>query len=509
MPLSERVGPQASAALAGQAVNALATLALVAVVARSIGSTGLGMYLIAISVSTVVTLITTFAATIGLVRMLSKYRTLGQSDWLVPTVLAAGVPTLLSSVVASMLLYTSSSTVAAWYTTDRHAVEAETYLRLAVIAIPLWATATVLLCALRGIGAIFPYVACENVGRPLLQLLLTVLVLSKSARPSAITAAWVAPFALELGVIILWFIIDWRRRVGHLRMNVPGRDVRRAVRDYWAYTMPQAVGGTVQILAQRLDVLLVGVLSTTAAAGEYGAASRYIAGAGMILGPITVAIGPRLSEFFASSRTAAAARLYQHATAAVCFFALPPYVVLALFAPLAMAVFGHELASAAPALAVLATATVISLVAGPVLIALALAGDTRASGIITGLAALTGVCLDFILVPRYGALGAALGYFIGLTLANVWPLLLVWRRYGIHPFGPETVLLLLTTVASIGPFAVIARATPTSSQVWPLACLVASIVTYCYLLWCRRGSFALMLRESFPGRHFAGRGAAL
>ena len=150
-----------------------------------------------------------------------------------------------------------------------------------------------------GFGRRFPYVACENIGRPLLQFVLTLVALLAGGGATSIAAAWMVPFIVEAFVVVVWFRTWWRRVVAPNRVRSVRTVRTQVIREYWAFTGPQAAGEAVRVVTQRMDVLLLGALSTTAAAGVYGAAMRYVAGAGMILGAITIVIGPRLSEILA------------------------------------------------------------------------------------------------------------------------------------------------------------------------------------------------------------------
>lgn len=72
---------------------------------------------------------------------------------------------------------------------------------------------------------------------------------------------------------------------------------------------------------------------------------------------------------------------------------------------------------------------------GMVDVVLVAAGRTAASLANVSAAVAVTVALDVLLVPAYGALGAALGWSGGVLVKNLLPAVQVSRRYGLRPFG--------------------------------------------------------------------------
>ena len=60
------------------------------------------------------------------------------------------------------------------------------------------------------------------------------------------------------------------------------------------------------------------------------------------------------------------------------------------------------------------------------------------------------VGLDVVLIPRYGALGAAIGLACSMVANNVLPLVQVGRAARLHPFGPGTLAAAGLSVACFG-----------------------------------------------------------
>jgi O-antigen/teichoic acid export membrane protein len=78
------------------------------------------------------------------------------------------------------------------------------------------------------------------------------------------------------------------------------------------------------------------------------------------------------------------------------------------------------------------------------------------------LAAVVGmVGVDLILIPRYGILGASIGWAVALVIQNILPLTQLLVVLGLHPFGRATLMAAALCAACFGVVPAVAR------LVWP------------------------------------------
>jgi O-antigen/teichoic acid export membrane protein len=99
---------------------------------------------------------------------------------------------------------------------------------------------------------------------------------------------------------------------------------------------------------------------------------------------------------------------------------------------------------------VLAGAMLVATGCGMVDIVLAMAGRTswNLANVATALGVNVGV--DLLLIPQYGALGAAVGLACALVANNVIPLLQITAALRLHPFGRATLLAAGLAAACFG-----------------------------------------------------------
>jgi O-antigen/teichoic acid export membrane protein len=113
---------------------------------------------------------------------------------------------------------------------------------------------------------------------------------------------------------------------------------------------------------------------------------------------------------------------------------------------------------------------------------LAMAGRTSWNLVNVLIALAVTVGLDVLLIPRYGALGAAAGLACAMVANNLLPLVQVGRAVGLHPFGRGTRAAALLSVACFGCLPLLAG---------PVAGLVIAVPAFLAGAWLLRDRLAL------------------
>jgi O-antigen/teichoic acid export membrane protein len=161
-------------------------------------------------------------------------------------------------------------------------------------------------------------------------------------------------------------------------------------------------------------------------------------------------VQPRLAEALATGDHRAANELYQTATGWLVLVTWPINLLVVLFAPVYLRLFGDGYPAGAPVVVVLAVAMLVATGCGMVDMVLAMAGRTSWNLVNVLIALGVTVGLDVLLIPRYGALGAAVGLACAVVVNNLLPLLQVRRSIGLHPFGPGTRAAAVLSVTCFG-----------------------------------------------------------
>jgi O-antigen/teichoic acid export membrane protein len=394
--------------LAGAAVSGLFGFALAVVLARGFGPAGSGAIFAAIGLLTVVSAACCLGADTGLVWALPRRSAASGGlltvallpPMIVATVLA-GVGLLLAGPLATVFLPAAGRTGAR-------------LLGVALIAVPVVVAMTILLSAVRAARPITAYAAVQFVLLPVGRPVLIGAVAVAGGGVVAAMAGWALP-AVAGAVLCLLLI---RRPLG---LHRPG-SLRPAPADwpaFWSFALPRAVSAAIDSGSMWVGVLLTAALATQADAGVFGGVGRYVLAGQLAMQGLRVAIAPQLSRLLGAGRAEDAAAVHRQATVWSIVLCWPVYLLLAIFAPAFLALFGGEFVAGAGAMAILAAAMLVNVGLGTVQTVLLMSGRSRAHLVAaaSGLACTVGFGVWWI--PAGGLTGAAGAWGTGIVVENI------------------------------------------------------------------------------------------
>jgi O-antigen/teichoic acid export membrane protein len=369
-----------------QSLGRAAGLAFVVLLTRSLDGAEVGRYSTAAAIVLFANLLADFGTTPAITRLVSRERDEANrllsgtllSSLLFGTVVAAGVA------VFGVAVYDGTTAVD---------------VALASIAIPGASVLSSMLAALDGAGLITRRALVTGL-QTLVVASGVVPVLFGAGIRAPIVALGVAPWVgLLVATTLARRALPWESRP-----RVDLAETRRLLR----VALPFAVSGGVTAFVLRFDVILLSLVGTPAETASYDMALRLLEATTYLGAAVGAPLLFVLSRRLGQGDRAGAERAYGDAIRLLYVVGLPVSASLALLArPLVATALGADFAAAATPLAILGGAqwlTFVIVVQG----ALVMGGDVVGKGIGVGVlnAAVT-VVLDLVLVPRYGAVGAA------------------------------------------------------------------------------------------------------
>jgi O-antigen/teichoic acid export membrane protein len=243
-------------------------------------------------------------------------------------------------------------------------------------------------------------------------LIVAVVGLAMGATASGQTFIWV--YTAGLLMTVLYAI--WRISAHFSGCTAfPRRPLVPLLRDGISCAMQNAAF----ILLNLSPFLLLGALSTSSEIGLFGVSQRLVAVVILALTTISQLAMRDFARAVGHQDFAAFARALTISMRLTFVAAIGLTLPLVLFAPLWLLIFGKPFAAAAPTLTLLSAAICAQCLGMPFQAALLTTNNERLARDITVVCAVIGIALNAVLIPRWGAPGAALGTGAGLALQSI------------------------------------------------------------------------------------------
>jgi O-antigen/teichoic acid export membrane protein len=392
------------------------TMSVAVVLARLLGAKSFGIYAFSLSVTQILTVPAMLGLQALMVREVSAYNAKGAFPLMRGLLIRAW-----QGVLGTSLLLAILAGAAAYFSADHiEALELGVFWP-ALFLVPLTALIQVSGAALLGLGKIImgqlPRLVIKN---GLFIIFLSIIVLltpiSLSAR-YAISLQVIATF-LAAGFI---FIALFKALPYQAKQVAP----EYKSREWLQSAMPMLLAGAMQILNSETAIVMLGVLGGAEDVGFFRVAQR---GAELVpfgLLAVSMAIGPTVSILYTNGQMDRLQDVLTKSARAVLVFSLPVALFLMIGSGwLVPFVFGAGFAPAAFPLVLLCAGQLVNAAMGPVGLVLIMTGHERLTALGVATAAMVNVILCAILVPLWGAMGAALATSISQVVWNI--LLAIW-----------------------------------------------------------------------------------
>jgi O-antigen/teichoic acid export membrane protein len=318
--------------------------------------------------------------------------------------------------------------------------------RLAALALPLDTIRGTLLAIPQAARDVRPRVLIDQFGLQALVLVGTIVSLLLGGELVGLVLTYVLGGAVAL-LVTLALLPRWLGRYekeGH--PLVGGREVLR-------YSVAMLLAASGQMIMTYADVMIVGRYVPADALGAYVAASRTAAFVTFPQVAVGSVFSPTIAHLFAKKEMGALRCVYatstSWATGAACAILGPMTIAPAL----ALVLMGSEFVSATPMLIAIGIGQLLNVGTGSVGSLLPMTGGQRVHAITNWVGAVALVGLLLLVVPVWGAMGAAIvvaGTTAGINLARLgW----VYWRAGLQPYDLRFAVSAGVTSALVGALA--------------------------------------------------------
>ena len=425
--------------MAGAVVGAALNLALIVAITRAFSQETAGLLFSATSVFLIMAAVANAGAPDGLVYFIARMRVFGRHGG-VPALLrlALGPAVLVACLVCALLLVFARPLADAL-----GPEEAAAYLRMLAFFLPFAVLTDSALAATRAHHDMSVTVLVDKVARPLAQLGLVAMI-AASGSAGLLALAWAGPYLPA--AVLAWF---WLGRIVRRAAPeepgdptpVPGPGGAEAGSErvtpavFWSFALPRALGGVAQMGVQRGGVVMVALLNGLTGAAVFTAATRIMVVGQFGTQAVLYAAQPRFAELLAARDHAAVRALYQAGTSWLVCLTWPLYLSALVFAPEVMKLFGAGYSAGAVALVIVCAGQLAASALGMGDLILTMTGRTGLNLLNNVMSLLANVAVCVLLVPSYGASGAAVALVAAVMVRKLLPLWQLRSLVRLHPFS--------------------------------------------------------------------------
>ncbi|MCA0252728.1 MAG: polysaccharide biosynthesis C-terminal domain-containing protein [Actinobacteria bacterium] len=493
----ERIARGGSLSVAGAGVSAVAGFLVVVVITNGFSKDDAGALFSASSLFLLVLSVAGLGIAVGLGRYMMKYIVEERWAFARACLRNTALVTTVIGIVSGVGLYVLAEPVAVL--TGLSDQSGAAVMRVLAIALPFGAIANWALSATRAMSNIRQTVLIEKAFRSLLQVALVALCVVTAVGIVELTWAWVLPTILSAPLAVIG-LRSLSRRV--LPPAEPGEQAPGAVREFWGFTWPRSIAQVSQMVIQRADIIIIGALISPAAAAIYTAATRFVPLGQLGVQAVQQVIQPRFTQLLATGHLQALGVVFKTTTAWNVAMAWPIYFVIGGLPGLYLTMFGDGFdADGVAVVVVMMLAMLVGVGSGPVDTLLLMSGKSSLSLINSLVALALNLVLNFTLIPVIGILGAAVAWWVAITVRSIMGYFQVRSYLQISPLskasafaaGASAVCFLLP----LGALTLLGWA-----SFWPaFGTGAVGLAAYLGLLWWQRDLLQLRaLRSLIPSR---------
>lgn len=426
--------------MAADAVNMALLLAYTVIVARYLDAREFGLFNLALALVRVLAIASGLGFRQGVPRFVSACLAKQETARAWSVVRASTLITVAATTAVAVALFAAAGWIA------RLLDKPDLALTLRIMTPALWFFSLIdlVVAQLRGMRDTVGRAVYEQTLRPLVGIGLMLPVLAWGLSYTWVLWAHNASYLVGFAALGLY---AWAR----LRRALPERGRVPVVREIVLFSLPLWAAGVLSLLMTNTDVVMLGYFGSAEMVGEYSGAVRLARLIPFISASTSFVFLPVASHLCSAGDLSQLKRVHAATTKWVFMFTLP-LILLTLVAaePVLGLFFGKRFAGAAVPLQILTCGLGFSVLMGlngQVCISL---GEVRTVFAFELVCFVGNVILNALLIPAYGATGAAAATAMSIAIANIGITIRVARLSGVHPFTKAYLRLIAIVAVATG-----------------------------------------------------------
>ncbi len=422
-----KVARGAGISTAGQGIGRVIGYVTQVVIARLLGAQFYGFYAAGVALINGLQILSRFGMENGVVRYVAHYREHEDAARVRGTIVMALLFPIALSLVLSAVLFFGAGFIAGTGWLQENGTLMVGVLRGFAFVLPFFVFMSMTAWATQGFQTVTYAAYIQQLIRPGLFLAFVGVCYVLGAKIFGVIAAYALAMFLA-GVVGLYYL-----RKLFPDLFDPRAQTRFETKALFGVSIPMSITQGAQYLNNFSAVLILGIFAAGAPVGIFNAAARTATFLTAVRFAFSGIFSPIISGLHARQDTEEMGRLYKDVSRWIFTGAFALFLVIVVFGPEVMGIFGEAFGAGVTALVIVAVAQLYSSSVGPAPRMLAMTDNQNFAMIATSVAAVTGVIVSFILIPRFEVLGAAIGMATAIVVENTGTMSAVKWRLGYWP----------------------------------------------------------------------------
>lgn len=445
-----------------------------------------GAFAYALSIAALGQTLITFGLDRGSARFLSIYDERGDYDRLMGTIAMVSGTIVALGAVLVVAVYLLQGWIA-----GATAAEAVPLLLILILLAPIQALDDLLTALLSVFASPRSIFLRKYIVGPGLRLLVVLLLMFGHSGVEFLAIGYVAAgaFGIALYAVILWQVFGRRGLLDRFReakMRIPAREIL-------VFTLPLLTTDLVYVFLNTSDAIILEHFSGLEAVGAWRVVQPAAGLNTLVISSFTLLFTPIAARLYARMDMEGVKDLYWRTAIWMAVMSFPLFALtFSLAHGLTLLLYGPRYEASATYLALLSFGYYFNTALGFNGLTLRIFGVIRYVVVINLLAAGTNVALNLFLIPRYGALGAAVGTTLTLVIHNLLKQAGLRLGTGISIFERQHLrVYLIIAVAAAGLFAI-------NTVIAPPVIVQVGLAAIASLAVLRLNRHALQMAQTFP-----------
>jgi len=386
------------------------TYAFTLLVTRKLGASAWGIFTLCFTILQITSVIGRLGLDTALLRFIAQYNAQGKGKTVKYIYLKSISLVIPFSLLLSAVLYLLAPVLAEKVFGKKYLTP---YIKLIAFGILPFTLLYINSESLRAFKKIKEYVTFQNL-LPFLIALITVgalLIFLNIQNTVLILFSYIIGVSLAF---ILSFIFLWKEF-----KNINGRKERVSMKYILSVSLPMFMSSSLFMMLAWTDIIMLGMWRTEEEVGIYNVAVRLSMITSFTLMAINSIAAPKFAEFWGRGDIEGLKRIAQQSTKLVFWLSFPILLIFLFLSNQILSVFGKEFEIGALILKILALGQFINAICGSVGYILQMTGYQKLHQNVVLMGAILNIILNYIFIPLYGIIGAAISSTISIIFWNI------------------------------------------------------------------------------------------